>query len=381
MYSIIYTIFMVALWGINLLNGTGMGIAYKTTEWASVIALVVAILCVAFRSLREGDIYIPHRYFYTLLPMVLVFVGSSLLNGAKLEGLEGFWVYLLIFILSKTRPNTTAIRMTCICYGVLGLVVLYVYDYMTILKGWNANTIAMIGLFSFLFFTIPFFGMKDWRSFIFMPLVGTAYVVLILPTDSRSCILIIFIMLLLVLRIIPIKHVLASNKGLVLMLLVPLAVLLSVCLFSLFGDMSGLTQWSIETFGKPIFNSRDEIWLSGFVLLRDSPFFGTARFNSGYWHNSAIACLTAFGVVGYFFWIRLFYILLKEGQQYMDDTCVIGSMVAFVVLFCQQSVELGIFAPNPSLLPYMMLGVLLGRVGLLKERKGAEKGPRQLVYR
>ena len=43
-------------------------------------------------------------------------------------------------------------------------------------------------------------------------------------------------------------------------------------------------------------------------------------------------------------------------------------MTAFLVLYVQQSVELGLMAPNPNLLPYAMLGLLLGRVNYLKER-------------
>ena len=50
------------------------------------------------------------------------------------------------------------------------------------------------------------------------------------------------------------------------------------------------------------------------------------------------------------------------------DVVIIGSMAAFGIIYCHQSVELGIFAVNPSLLPYVILGILLGRVNYVKER-------------
>lgn len=369
MSSIVYTIGMVVLWFINLFNNTGMGKLYQTTEIATMLALVIAIGLLASQALRDGDIAIKPKYFYTLVPLVLVFVGTSLFHGHRLAGLEGFWVYLLIYILSRARPSETAIRMTAIAYGGLGLFVLYVFNYTEVLKGWNSNTIAMIGLFSFLIFTIPFYGMREWRSFIAMPLLGGAYVFLIWPTDSRSCILFIIIQLLVTLRVVPMRKTFSSSKGLVLLLLIPLIVAAGTVLISTFGDMTKLTEWSYRTFDKPLFNSRDAIWKDAFTKLWETPLFGNGEVNAGYWHNSALSCLVGFGAVGFVVWVRLFYLFLKEGQPFLDDTCVIGCMAAFVVLYAQQSVELGIFAPYPSLLPYVILGILLGRVGYVREER------------
>ena len=60
--------------------------------------------------------------------------------------------------------------------------------------------------------------------------------------------------------------------------------------------------------------------------------------------------------------------LLKEAAPYVKDVCVIGCITAFMVIYWQQSVELGFFAPNPNLLPYAMLGSLLGRINALRSR-------------
>ena len=369
MSSIIYTGCMVVLWVINLFNGTGLGEAYRTTELAQLTAVVVALCCLAYRAMQDGDILVPQKYFFVLLPLLAIVAIPTILNHQKLQTIEGFWVFFIVYIMSFTRPNIKALRMTAVAYGVLGLFILYVFNYMDILKGWNANSIAMIGLYSFLVFTIPFFGMRGWRSFVLMPLVGAAYVFLIFPTDSRSCIIVVIVTLVLMLRLIPITKLLQSSKGLFVVLLVPLAVAVFVCLLSLFGDVSNLKQWSEETFQKDLFNGRDEIWIHGFTLLQKKFLFGHGNVSLANWHNSAIVCLTAFGAVGYILWIRLFHLILKNGKSYVADTSVAGAMTAFLVLYCHQSVEQGFLSESPSLIPYIILGILLGRVNYLKRRE------------
>ena len=369
MYSIIYTIGMCIIWAFNLLNGTGLGMAYHTTEISMGVTTVIMVICMVQQVAKDGDIHVPQKYFYTVLIMAVVFVGVSFAYNRGTSGVMGFWVYMLVYILSRVKVTVEAQRLTSIAYGILGLAILYIFDYMDALDGWNPNSIAMIGLFSFLIFTIPFYGMTDWRSLITMPMVGAAYAFLIWPTDSRSCIIVVIVMLLLVFRIIPVKRLMSSSMAMFVVLLVPLFVAVFVCLFSAFGDISGLMEWSKETFGKEIFSGRDQTWMHGFSLLAEKPLFGNGSVTSGYWHNSALACLTAFGVVGYSLWTKLFHLILKEGQPYLDDVCVTGSMVAFLALYCHQSVELGIFAPTPSLLPYAILGILLGRVNYLRSEQ------------
>lgn len=373
MYSVFYTIVLVGLWVVNVFNGTAMGETYRTAEIATAVTLVVAVCCLAVQSVREGDLEIAPKYFYTVGALIVVTLINLYVKGYSLLDIRAYWGFLVVFILSKMRPNKTAVRMTAVCYGVLGLFFLYVYGYTDVLKGWNSNSVAMVGLFSFLVFCIPFYGMREWRSFVMMPLVGAIYVVMILPTDSRSCILMIIIELLLVLRIIPIRKTLSKSKSIIVFLQIPLIIAVFVVLVSIFGNMAGLMQWSYETFNKPLFNGRDELWISGLKVLKSAPLFGTGNMGVSYWHNCAIASLTSTGIVGYVLWIRLLYLILNQGRHYLYDTVVIGGMTSFLVLYAQQSVELGLFAISPNIIPYIILGIVLGRVGYLKEYDEAEK--------
>ena len=129
-------------------------------------------------------------------------------------------------------------------------------------------------------------------------------------------------------------------------------------------------EWSQETFGKELFSGRDAMWISAYRNIFKHPILGQGSLKSGsYWHNSAVACLSTFGVVGFLLWIKMYHEILKEGRRYLEDTSVAGATVAFLLLYCQQSVELGIIAERPSLIPYVILGILLGRINYLKRRE------------
>lgn len=368
METVFYVGGMVVLWAINLLNGTGLGDAYRTTEYAQLLLIIIAVFIIQKRIKRDGACLIEKRYFYVLLLLVIVFVAVSLINGQGFISLRYLWAFLVTFILANTHPSRKILRWVGFCFAGLGLAVLFIFNYMDALDGWNANTIAMIGLFSYLIFIIPYYGVWDFRSFIMLTATGGAYIFMIWRTDSRSCIIAIIIALIMVFRVVSVEKLLSSKIKIVFVLLVPLLVAVFISAFSLFNDVTGLDEWSIERFGKPIFNGRDQTWLLGFQALIKTPLFGSGSINNGIWHNSAITCLTAYGIVGYALWTRLFYLMLSDTIAYQYDICVMGSLTAFTVTYWQQSVELGLFSSTPNLLPYAMLGLLLGRVNCLKER-------------
>lgn len=368
MDSVIYTGFMLFLWAVSLLNGTGLGAVYRTTEYARILLALIALLFLLHKVRKERGCYVQNRYFFVLLPLAIIFVAVSVFNDRGMMGIDYLWVFLVVFILYNAHPSTTTLKLVGIAYAVLGLAILFTYQYTNALKGWNPNSIAMIGLFSFLTFIIPYYGARDFRSFVMLSLVGCAYGFLIWPTESRSCIIAIIIALLLSFRILSVEKALTSSVGLFLSLLVPLMVAGFVAIASGSNSLAALDQLSQTHLGKPLFNGRDTTWIQGFQQLWRNPLFGSGYISSGIWHNSALACLTAYGIAGYCLWIKLFHMLLKEAEPYVKDVCVIGCMTVFMVIYWQQSVELGFFAPNPNLIPYAMLGILLGRINALRSR-------------
>ena len=367
MSSILYTAGMVLLWVVNLLNGTGLGKAYHTTEYARFLALAVAILLLIWEGRFRKGWLIPRNYFLTLFFMVGLFVMTSLLKGYKLVSLNYLWAFLVTYIVSRTRPSQKDLYWVSAAYGGLGFAILFIYNYMTALSGWNDNSIAMIGLFSFLVFTIPYYGIRDVKSMIMISLVGAAYVFLIWPTDSRSCSFAIVLNLLIVFRVIPFEKIFRVKWRIRLALHIPLIMALLGCIVAANADMNVLNAWSMDEFGKTMFSGREAIWKDTLPVITDNFLFGTGNVVDGIYHNSAIACLVAYGAIGYGLWVALFEVMIKKTLPWWDDICVAGAISAFFVIFWQQSVELGLFAASPMIVPYVVLGVLLARAGRLKE--------------
>jgi len=204
---------------------------------------------------------------------------------------------------------------------------------------------------------------------IMISLVGAAYVFLLWPTDSRSCSIAIVLDLLIVFRVIPIEKMLKSKGLTYLALHIPLLVALFGCLLAATADMGALNAWSLDEFGKTLFSGREETWKKALTTISEKLLFGTGYVDIGIYHNSAVACLMAYGVVGYSFWIGLFAIMLKDVLPWRKDVCIAGAVSAFFVIFWQQSVELGMFAASPNLIPYAVLGMMLARAETLKENQ------------
>ena len=367
MNGILYTIMMVGLWIVNLFNGTGLGVSYQTTEKLRVIIFLLCILIFAV-GCKRGQRYVEKRDFIIFGCMSCLFIASSYFQGYAKMGFHYLSVFALIYILSKMEASAKAVKLTGLLYLVFGIAVLYIFDYGSIFAGWNPNTIGMIGLYSYLIFLIPFYNSsKNVFSKIFLIIVTFIYMCLIEPTDSRSCTWFAVIAILVVLSIIPQKVMVKPNKRYFWILLVPLLVAVVVVLFSKGNYMQTLDLWSIEKFQKPIFNGRDVLWDKGFQVLFQNFIFGRGSLD-GNWHNCLIGILTAYGVVGGLLWIMALNNLIKKGTNWLDDIIVPGCIISFFIMYIQQSVELGLVHESPNLLPYIVLGIMLGRVNFLKNK-------------
>ena len=67
MDTAVYVAGMVALWAVNLLNGTGLGAAYRTTEYARILLIVLCVFVMQLRVRRDGACLVEKRYFYTFM--------------------------------------------------------------------------------------------------------------------------------------------------------------------------------------------------------------------------------------------------------------------------------------------------------------------------
>ena len=365
MQSIFNIGLLTVLWIVNLFNGTGLDAVYHVTDLCKISVIILTLFSITFSFRKNGDLRTSNSNFNIYGGMVLLFLGSSYIHGYSTQALDYLWVFCLIYLVSKIEINPTVMLWTGLIYGLLGAVILYIYNYGTLLKGWNDNSIAMLGMHSFLIFIISFFNRTGTKNKIILLSAVSIFSFLILPTDSRSGILFLIIATLFALNIFP-RDIIRNKDNRIIFLALPLLIAL-VCIFiSKTPFFNSLEQWSFRNFNKPIFNGRDQIWNYGFELLFDNLLFGCGNLITYNWHNSAIHCLTAYGILGYGFWITSFHKILSTANTYFSDYIVTGCFISFIVLWVQQSVELGFISHSPSLLPYIILGIMLGRVNYLK---------------
>lgn len=386
MDSVLYVAIMFILWFVNLFNGTGLGQAYHTTDIARIVVYALMFITVILKYWRDRQTGVDSKDFCLFATMTLFFTVDSFIHGFGLMGPEYLWAFCLTYLIGKMPVKETPLKIVGIGYATFGLIVLYIYNFGSALSGWNPNLIAMIGLHSFLIFMIPFYHLSEMRGKIIIAIVAAVNIWLISATDSRSSMVFIAIGTLFALSILPHRVITKSNKTIIFWLLVPLFVAIITVLISKGSYMEALDEWSKGQFKKPFFNGRDKLWETGFNMLLDHPLFGNGNLSLANWHNSIVACFTAYGVPGLVLWIGSFYRLLCKGlnsigDESKKDSIVIGCIVSVIILYVQQSVELGFISPSPNILPYLIIGIMFGRTKYLTAKVTEENDDFNLKLR
>lgn len=365
MNTIINTAILVLLWCINIFRGTGLDSVYHVTQRTKNVVLLVTVACFLLKGCNRTKRLARGNDIITLGIMSCSFLFSVCMAGYGFRAIDYLWVFCIIYLLSHLSMDEKVFWRTSVICGIGGLFILYVYNNTSILSGWNDNSIAMIGMDSFLIMLISLCFVKTFFKkglFLFLSVI---YILFILPTDSRSGILFVVLGVLFALNIIP-KRLLCGGKGrITVFLLVPLIISVSVILISNTEVFTRLEVWSYKQFQKPIFNGRDYIWRNGLEVLFNNLFFGVGTITRDGWHNSAITCLVTYGCVGYVFWIMSFKNMFMYSFEWINDNIIQGCILSFFLLYFQQSVELGLISSRPSLTAYVILGMMLGRIRYL----------------
>lgn len=363
-----FVLFSVLIWMFALLNGTGFGQAYNTNGILKLLLIGISLYMFVWQVRSYPKIEL--KMFVYIMIFVGVFIGISLLKRFDFSSMEYIYVFLIVYIISQLKIKRSYMNMVSYIYAALGFSILYIYVYGTALSNWNENSIAMIGFFSYAVFAISFFdaGLKmklKFKIVLFMA-ISLAYINFTEQTDSRSSTMMIILCMLIILckfKIFSDKNI---SKRLGWILNIPLILALLIVMVSQLPMYDALNLWSLRNFEKPVFNGREDIWLDGIKGLKTSILIGSGQLQTGYWHNCAISCLTTYGIVGYTVWVKFLHKILASAKGFLKDSYVFGSAIAFCLILIQQSFELGLFAPNPNMIPYLILGILMGRIHYLK---------------
>ena len=355
------------IWILALLYNSGIG---QTIDIYGKTKLLVIVLTLYHIFVSQRFRHIPRSLVMVFLAVVLYTLYTDITYGKTM--VDYLWIYLLIPLIALLPVEKLQMKFVSIMYGVLGLAVLFIYNFAHSFDGWNTNFLAMIALFSFCVMIVSF----NKTTNIWIIAIFSVYVVLyfswIKLLNSRSGTLFALIMILCVLKIFPIRQFLKSKFFVYFMLIVPLLVAIFLEFIQNMDFVADLNSWSIQQFNKPIFNGRDSLVHKGFDMWGKHLFFGNGDLGTSRWHNSAITLLVGGGVFGFSLCVVGIGKIINSANKFLDDNIVFGLIVGFIIIWIQQSVELGLIASQANAIPYAMLGLLLGRVKTIKigERDG-----------
>ncbi len=360
----IYLLILVILaWAFSAINTSGWGIANKTDQ-ITIVVLVTWFLIVNSRAktklpLGGSNAGLSIFTFLSFILIPVVFHGSF-------EGVSYLTMILLVYCFSQSEVTKSFITISGYIIAGLGLATLFVFNRMDVLSGWNENQIAMIGLFSCLYYFISLSGRITLRKITFGIVISALYITMLLPTNARSSILFIILAIAIIYTNNAAIKLLGKKNAMFWSLSFPLFLAIMVVLFPNFSLFEHIKEISTSEFSKSsAFNGRDEIWKEAFQRLPKNYYLGVGEFKVNH-HNSAVAILDVFGVIGYICWLKLLRKPLEVMKKYLADEIVFGCLISFLVIFWQQSLELGFVTPLPNMIPYMILGLGLGRVNTIR---------------
>ena len=351
---------------LSLLAKSGIG---NDLHIYTYVALVVGILFLAMpigRTLSSG--HARQREFFLTLALVLVFLVWPATQKNLEQGLEYIWLLAFAYVFGLLSLSQEDVRAVAFGAGVFAFTVVVSRVVLNMLAGWNNNDIAMTG-----FVGCAVFSAAPWRTWL-QKIAHKVFLVvmtlLMLALDSRSCVTGCLILSVFAFGLIKPRIFVKKTWLRRLVLVFPALIALGTVLFQNSPMFDKMNTWSMEYFNKPIFNGRNTLWEQGFENLIQSPVLGNGYINSGYWHNCAITILVGFGLVGYTVWVWYLENIMVDTERWREDKTLALCVVSFLSIMVQQSFELGLVSTSGSMLPYLILGIMLGRMRHLKEIEG-----------
>lgn len=354
---------IVLAWMFSVVNTSGLGFVYNTPEKTNYI-IIIWFLYVSLQSNQK--IKLGGRYASLSFFTILSFVVLPFLVAGSWEGFTYLLMIPLVYSFSQQKVSNVDIQLSGYIIAGLGVFTLLVYSRTEILSGWNDNQIGMIGLFSYLYYAISLFGKVSFKKISIGVALSVIYILLLTQnTESRSIALFIFVSLILAYFGQFTRKVVCKRNFVFIALSIPLIVAVAIAFFPQLEIFQAFNRWSEQNYGKSAFNGRDELWLYTFRHLSDTYYVGDGKFLINH-HNSAMAALGVFGIVGYICWYKLLAIPVREMTRYVSDDIVFGCLMSFLLIFWQQSFDLGFIAASPNMIPYVILGIGLGRIKTIR---------------
>lgn len=351
------------LWFVGFTYQTGFGKSYQILEKTKTIVIFISVCCLIFGknkyNIRPKNVFLVCVVFYILIYNYLRYNNSIV---------DYLWVWLIIPIIRLFIIEKKDYKWIAYIFGIASTGVLLIGNTTDIFEKWDGNSVSMVQFFSYTVFISVFSEVKKVKNIRNIVIFSVIYFYLLNTFESRSAILFSTIMLLCMLPVIPFRKCL-NKTTIFIILLLPLIIAIFVTSINNSKFVENINFWSIGKFNKTIFNGRDFLWEDGIRTWKLHPFIGNGDFSYRSYHNSSINALVAVGAIGYSLLIGVIYAILKKGLKWKNDSIVYGLTTSFLVIWMQQSVELGIIAEKPNVIPYLILGLIYTRIHTLEGKK------------
>lgn len=372
----VYFIIVLVVFGIlALVNCSGYAATVdlngKTQVFLS--ALVLIPFAKSSKTIVRKSYNRKKLYFMIFLTGWYIIVSWALQKSW--QGYEYITYLMGVYIVSQIEWDNANLKITSWIYMGLSLGLGCLCNYGTILKGWNPNTLSII-IFQLYCIYVIATGINEtdtkFKKIVFICL-AVFMVILINTLESRSAQMCVILSIVLCFRMKWTKitdRFFKSKTGTVIMILMPLFVALITAYIGKLPIAQMLNTWSMETFKKPIFNGRDAIWEHTLNKIYKSPIWGYGNIAPGFYHNSALTALVAYGAIGYGLYVIYLYKAIRKCIPYWNDTVIRRAIIIFYILNFQQSFENTIFqVESMILIPYIILGMMEGRVQYIERQK------------
>lgn len=350
------------LWLVGFTYPTGFGQSYEIFEKTELVLILVTVFCLTLRR----NIY-EFKLKNILLVCIVIFI--SVFNYAQNDNsiVDYLCVWLIIPVIKLFTLKKNDYKLICYIFGIASTGVLLIGNMTNIFENWDGNSVSLVQFFSYAVFISAFSEIKKAKNMVYLILFSAIYFYLLATFESRSAIWFSALMLLCMLRIIPFRKLL-NKTTLFIILLIPLIIALFVTAINDLPFIENLNSWSLRQFDKTIFSERDLIWEDGIKIWLINPIIGNGNLSHFNYHNSAITALVGVGVIGYAILIGVLYAMLKKALKWKHDSVVYGLTTSFLIIWAQQSVELGLIAKQPNVIPYLILGLICARIRTLEEK-------------
>ena len=355
----------------NLVNFSGLGAVYNTEHYTRLLLIVLTVVLL-FRY--KIPVYrVTRGPFLWCMLMVAVFLFSAVLRGSLEDAFNCLTSFLIVYVFSQYALDGYTFKWLgrMLLFGSFSL--LFIYLKLDVLSGWNENGIAMLCFFAYVCYAASTMFAARGMERKFAIVATILFIWMLSETNARSSMFASTVTLAVLLFPRSLGSFFSSKQTRRILFHAALILAVSLAALSTTSLYADLDLWSYNTFGKPLLNGRETAWRDGLKNLSSMLLFGRGNFKVNNWHNWAMSLLTAHGVLGYISWTGFVQKLLAKGNPYIHDPYVLGLITAFLLSLLQQSAELGLIgSASIHLLPYMLLGLLLGRVRMLSSMGSEE---------